>query len=329
VFVEHQEQQKRKINELKSRARTEWVAVLATSIISVLLIGCTSVTACHSPVISALTAESEVVRPSQTCEITCVASDSDDDSLNYQWSANRGSISGEGPVVNWIAPEAVGTYTITVSVNDGNGSQTTRYLSIEVAQNHPPTIESLDVEEADVIVSTNCHIECVASDQDGDELSYEWSANGGSISGEGSIVTWAAPEAVGTYTIMATVTDGQGAEDTASLDIDVLSVNNSPKIKDFLVTNEIDKPMEEGKVLKEHCYYIECIASDPDGDKLSYDWWVSDGKILEEERSRILWQAPNEGTKVTFEVTASDERGGKDDDDMVLKVVTTTCQLYS
>lgn len=309
--------------------RTEWIPVLAILIISVLLIGCSSVTTCHSPIISALTASSEVVLPSQTCEITCVALDPDGDSLNYQWAANRGSISGEGAVVTWTAPEAVGTYTITVSVNDGNGNQITRYLSIEVAANNPPTIESLDIEEAEVIVSASCHIKCAASDQDGDELSYEWSASGGSISGEGSLVTWTAPEAVGMYTITVTVTDGQGGEDTASLDIDVLAVNNPPKIERFLVTNKIGQPMEKGKVLKEHCYYIECIASDPDGDKLSYDWWVSDGKILEEKRSRIFWQAPNDNIRVTFKVTVSDERGGEDDDTMLLKVVTTTCQLYS
>jgi len=368
VFLNRQEHYRRKINEAKSHVRAEWIPVLAILITSVLLlVGCTSITTSHSPVISDFTAESEALLPFQTCEITCVASDLDGDSLSYEWAANRGSISGEGPVVSWTAPEADGTYTITVSVSDSNGGQDIDYLSIEVVPNSPPTVESLDIievvpnnpptiesldtEEAEVIVSASCNIECVASDQDGDELGYEWSASGGSISGEGSMVTWTAPEAAGTYTIMVMVTDDQGGEDTASLDIDVLAFNNPPKIKDkgFLVTNKIDEPMENGKVLKEHSYYIECIASDPDGDELSYDWWVSDGEILEEddaidllpdsmladyrpkirEGSVIFWRAPDYTTKVTFEVTVSDDRGGEDDHGMLLKVVLTACDLWS
>jgi len=345
------QQERRNGKEGKSmklnRGRTEWIPVLATLISGVLLlVGCTSATASQVPVINAVTAESDVLLASQTCEITCNASDLDGDSLTYQWSANRGSISGEGPVVTWTAPEAAGNYTITVSVSDGNGSQVTSYLSIQVTANNPPTIESLDIGEDEVTVSANCHIVCVAADRDGGVLSYDWSASGGSISGEDSLVSWTAPEAVGTYTITVTVTDGQGGEDTASLDIDVLAINNPPKIKDFLITDIATKACEKDEILRDHRYYIECIASDPDGHKLSYDWWVSEGSVSEgddaifpdtpsdyiskiEEGSMILWHAPNDDVKVIFEVTVRDERGGEDDYAMRLEVLLSRCDPYN
>ena len=309
------------------RVRTEWMPALATLIISVLLlVGCTSATASHSPVINSLTAESDVLLPSQTCEIACNASHLNGESLNYQWSANRGSISGEGPVVSWTAPDAAGTYTITVSVIDGSGGQSISYLSINVLPNNPPTIESLDIGEDEVTVSANCHLVCVAADRDGGVLIYEWSASGGNISGEDSVVTWTAPETVGTYTIMVTVSDGHGGEDAASLDIDVLAFNNPPEITGFLITNRSGQPVEEDGIRIDHHYYIECIASDPDGDKLSYDWWVSEGVVLEEEDSKIYWWAPDyRADKVVFEVTVRDERDGEADDAMFLNVYSSRC----
>ncbi|MBA7576423.1 hypothetical protein ES708_18264 [subsurface metagenome] len=53
---------------------------------------------------------------------------------------------------------------------------------------------------------------CEASDPDGDELTYTWSAERGNISGEGKEVDWVAPNEFGTFAITVTVTDGRGGE---------------------------------------------------------------------------------------------------------------------
>ena len=83
--------------------------------------------------------------------------------------------------------------------------------------NHPPIIGDLIVtpEESQFFKETNiilkgkgCDIECIASDPDNDKLSYEWSADGGSISGEGSVVTWTAPLQGGKVIVAVTVSDG-------------------------------------------------------------------------------------------------------------------------
>ncbi len=331
-----------------ARGRAEWIPTLVTLIISVLLlVGCTPAVASYSPVINSLTVESDVVSPSQTCEVACNASHLDGESLSYQWSANRGSISGEGPVVNWTAPDAAGNYTITVSVSNGKGGQSISYLSIKVVPNKPPTIESLNIKEAEVTVSEDCHVACVATDPDGDVLSYKWSASGGSIYGKGPAVNWTAPDTVGTCTITVTVTDGQGGEDTASLDVDVLAVNNPPKIKGFRITDIMGEPVGEKDIRIDKHYFIECIASDPDGDKLSYDWSVTGGTVLKEdavvklladsesmlsdympkiqEGVIIPWLAPDDKTEATFEVTVQDGRGGEDIGGMQRQVYLSKC----
>ncbi len=85
--------------------------------------------------------------------------------------------------------------------------------------NQPPVIDRLSSEYRQVKRSTATPVKCSASDPDGDVLNYVWSATGGTITGEGEMVSWEAPEKSGTYTIAVTVTDGRGGQATATIDI--------------------------------------------------------------------------------------------------------------
>jgi predicted secreted protein len=253
------------------------------------------------PAISSLTASEEQVSPSGSCQVECAASDPDGDELSYTWSASGGDISGESSTVTWTAPTAAGDYTIMVKVTDGKGGEATAELTIVVAVNHPPVIDSLTAEPQVVERTMTSTVECTASDPDGDELSYTWSASGGDISGEGSTVTWTAPETSGDYTIMVKVTDGKGGEATAELTI-VVTVNHPP-----VITSLTAEPQE---VLRSQTSTIECIAQDPDGDELSYTWLPSRGSISG-EGSTVTWTAPNAYDTYTITVTVTDGRGGE------------------
>jgi hypothetical protein len=88
--------------------------------------------------------------------------------------------------------------------------------------NQPPVIKSLTCQWRQVKTSMDVPIECTASDPEGDELSYSWSVDGGTITGEGAVAEWLTPEKkYGTYTITVTVSDANGGQDTASLEIKV------------------------------------------------------------------------------------------------------------
>lgn len=83
-----------------------------------------------SPVISAIVANPTTTSTGAVSAITCVASDSDGDTLTYTWSAVSGTISGASSQINWTAPNSTGTYTIDVTVLDGRGGSVSSSVNV-------------------------------------------------------------------------------------------------------------------------------------------------------------------------------------------------------
>jgi hypothetical protein len=172
----------------------------------------------QTPIIDSLTANEELVDPSGTTHLSVVARDLDRDELTYTWAASGGAISGEGSDVTWTAPNTPGAYTITVTVTDGKGGEAASevYVDVMSEKNNPPYIRNITYE-------TDCPkgfthdgetypFTCEAFDVDGDELTYTWEFEAGSVSGEGATVYWTAPDEWGDYTVSAYATDSKGAQ---------------------------------------------------------------------------------------------------------------------
>jgi hypothetical protein len=189
---------------------------------AVLLSGssCTTVVN-RRPTITTLEAETEWIAPLGNLQVTCTASDPDGDGLNYEWVTTEGDVSATGAVAVWTGPEEVGMYNITVVVDDGHGGTDTAFLGLIVSNGPPPIIRNLIItaQEPKYLKTTSngykvgktkeYRIECIASGING-ELIYEWSCTGGEISGGGSLITWAAPDASGYVTVTAKILDGVG-----------------------------------------------------------------------------------------------------------------------
>ncbi len=111
-----------------------WIrwTVLALVVVAMVTTGACGKAANEAPVITSLTANPVSVVPGETSNITCVASDPDDDTLTYSWTATGGTISGVGSTVTWIAPSVAGTFTISVTVDDGEGGTDTGTVSVPV-----------------------------------------------------------------------------------------------------------------------------------------------------------------------------------------------------
>lgn len=158
-------------------------------------------------------------------KVTCQATDPDNDTLSYVWSADAGTIKGEGQSITWTAPEAPGSYIVKVLVKDGKGGEATSSATVNIASkpNQPPLIVKLTSEKPRIRVWTTTTIQCVAEDPDGDTLTYGWTAPKGKIQGEGSTVGWTAPGDSGEYTVTITaiVEDVKGGKATKSIDIQV------------------------------------------------------------------------------------------------------------
>ncbi len=171
-----------------------------------------------------------------------------------------------------------------------------------VPANHPPVITNLKAEPEAASPSGVCQIECVASDEDDDELSYEWSASKGNINGDGATVTWIAPESEGIYNITVKVTDGNGGEVTDSITITV-RVNSPPAITSLMADADWVTPSSSCR--------IECNAEDPDGDELIYKW-SADGGDISGADSAVTWTAPDTVGPYNVSVAAIDGHGEED-----------------
>jgi hypothetical protein len=177
-----------------------------------------------------MVADADWTMPGCTIEVTCTASDPEDDELSYVWSADGGSISGTGKTVDWSAPEEVGIYNITVVVIDGHGMEATRRIPISAVTGTPPTIEELIVTANHKYLKENgtgydykvgekreYNIECEVSDTSVG-VSYNWSCQGGEISvisADGSTITWTAPDIRNDY-FAVTVIVSDVAENSVS-----------------------------------------------------------------------------------------------------------------
>jgi hypothetical protein len=300
-----------------------FLAITVAGVLVMLLLASSCTTSTNrQPIITNLEAEAEGVTPSHSLQVMCTASDPDGDQLGYVWSASAGQISGNGDTATWVAPPSEGSYSVAVTVTDRRGGEVTGHVTVAVSSNEPPTISSLIADADWTTPSGTIQVTCTASDPDGDELSYEWSASGGSITGTGATVNWIDPGEVGIYQVTVVVTDGHGEEDMGSIAL-MASNGPSPVIEDVIVTAKGHQYLKETttgyKVGKTKEFDIECIASNTSGE-LVYEWSCTGGEISG-EGSLITWTAPDTEGDVTVTVVVTDVADNTVSESIVLNVV--------
>jgi len=223
-----------KLNVLSNHNRARLVMLLATTAL-LLSSACTPPTPPpppppnQTPVIESITADKEIPTLTET-QVVCQADDPDGDTLTYQWSADGGTITGEGSTITWTAPGTSDNYTIKVTVSDGKGGTVAQEITIAAIEkpNHPPVVNGFTIDGAPPLKENTVRqwitktIHCNAEDPDGDTLSYLWRATGGKITGEGSTVGWTSPGVNGDYTVTVVVSDGRGGEAEGSITFKVL-----------------------------------------------------------------------------------------------------------
>jgi hypothetical protein len=176
--------------------------------------------------------------------------------------------------------------------------------------NHLPAITSLEAAPERVLPAGSCQIMCNATDRDGDELSYNWSAIGGEINGEGATVIWTAPNSVGFYDVTVNVTDGRGGEAMKKITIEVRT-NKPPEINSL--TADAVWTLRSGSL------NVTCDATDPDGDELSYEW-VTDGGNITGTGTEVVWTAPAEVGIYYVTVSVTDDHGSSATDSLSISV---------
>jgi len=177
-------------------------------------------------------------------------------------------------------------------------------------ENRPPRIVGLAVERDALPFSGVGLVECIAEDDDGDEIVYEWWASGGDIDGAGSVVSWRAPRSEGEYGVLVTVRDGRGGEAHEHVMITVKE-NFPPEV--VRLTSDCVWVPPSGRC------EIVCEAVEPDGEELAYEWSAECGDI-EGEGAGVIWTAPGRVGLFDVEVVVEDARGEYDARRLTLSV---------
>jgi hypothetical protein len=299
-------------------------AVIVVSVALFLALSCNS----QRPVITSLEADTGWIVPLGSLRVTCNASDPDGDELSYSWSASGGEINGEGAMATWTAPDSVGSYTVAVTVTDGHGADVTKQVIITVGANRAPYISNVVASADQTTPSCSLQVTCNATDPDGDQLSYEWSASSGSITGTNAVASWVAPEEIGMYDITVVVDDGRGGNVTRTIRLTV-ATGPPPVIEGLNVTAREPKYLKKTatgyKVGKTKQYDIECIASGTG--TLSYNWTCAGGEISG-GGCLVTWTAPDTEGDVTVVVKAFDDAGNWAERAIVFEVVPCSACLF-
>jgi len=98
---------------------------------------------------------------------------------------------------------------ILTSAGCGSSSQEAAPISAEArANNNVPVIDVVMPEWTAIERNGVGLVRCIAHDPDGDALTYSWETNRGSISGEGTEITFTAPGSYVDIVIDVSVSDG-------------------------------------------------------------------------------------------------------------------------
>jgi hypothetical protein len=187
------------------------------------------------------------------------------------------------------------------------------YRSSHYVTNHLPRIKSVAASHDTVILNNFAEFFCAAMDIDGDPLSFQWTSAHGTFFGDGSQVTWKAPDTTGLYSIICTVTDSKNAIVTDTVNIlVVVGINHLPSINKIQVTPR--------KLNLNSSATVKCSATDIDGDTLNYSWSSNAGTIAGTGET-ISWKSPllTEGNYWLYCIV-NDGNGGMTKDSISVEV---------
>src|SRR5467141_991252 len=208
----------------------------------------------HPPVAACAVSPASVYAGSgDSVAVHVTASDPDNDPLTYKYTATGGAVEGTGPEARWNSSGVgVGSYTVTINVDDGKGGTASCAADIKVEEkpNHPPTA-TLSIERSPILPGERTGVTCNGSDRDNDPLTYSYTSTGGKIVGSGSNVQFDATGLPpGSYSVKCTVNDGRGGIADASGNVEVKEPPQIKQLEAKLALHSIYFPTAQPTVAK-------------------------------------------------------------------------------
>jgi hypothetical protein len=195
------------------------------------------------------------------------------------------TIATEGP--EWLAPNGdgwvnltveqsmVGDHLVTYTVRDREGSEASINVPWHLEDvNDWPTITTLVPATVSATEDQETVVLLEATDVDGDDLVWTDDTEVFDVGAtSGRIVFTPLQAHVGSHVVTVTVSDGRGGSATATFTLEVVNVNDPPRVDEVRVGGALYDPLGGDVVLTPgNGVTITVQASDEDGDELEYRW---------------------------------------------------------
>ncbi|MBZ4417458.1 right-handed parallel beta-helix repeat-containing protein [Myxococcus sp. RHSTA-1-4] len=246
-----------------------------------------------APFIDAVVASDAVARPGVELALRAVAHDPNPgEALTYAWRAPAGSFSDAtlaAPV--WTPPAERGAVTLTLQVTDARGAAATLDFTVPVGGesegqavfNRWPSLAELGARPApEVSVGSPVALQAVGVDDDGDALTYAWTAtcegdfDDASVA-QASFTPTALPEgACNNCRLSLLVSDGFGGQREGTVDLCVVR-----KLPPVIVSTSQSAPGARAAELVR----LTATAEDPQNEQLTFTWTANTGLLGAPERA--------------------------------------------
>ena len=284
-----------------------------------------------APCITSLIADRASVATGGTVSLLATAEDPDvGDVLSYAWTASAGSFASPGSLsTDWTAPAQTGPVTLTLTVTDSKGATATLSLTltvnagegsaaVNVALNSWPTVTRILAVPSAVAVGEPTQVTATASDNDGDLLTYAWTAGCAGTWEDAHLATARfTPSAqppgstCGNCPLTVTVADGRGGQTTGNFSI---CVGPKPTARFPPEITLAYQSAASAPARATVTFQVE--ARDPQGSALSFSWKANAGTLGTAQhaagRSEVSWTAPDctlSGTTPTLQATVTNALG--------------------
>ncbi|MBI4455393.1 MAG: PKD domain-containing protein [Acidobacteria bacterium] len=256
--------------------------------------------------------DSATIQQRGRATVKATANDPDDSELTIGWRTTGGRLVGTGESITFEAGDltetAPGRYTVTADASDGKTTATcSADITVEKLKIAPkvtcdPTAQTINMGET-------ANVRATASDEnpgDMERLTYAWEVDGQRVAETGNAFTFGTTgRTPGRHTVRVTVTDPDGLTASCESTVEVTAPppppNHPPTCDLTLARTEL----YVGASLR-----ATVRASDPDGDRLAYEWSL-DGRTLSDKTTAEIDidTAGLSGGSHSVTVKVSDDKG--------------------
>jgi N-acetylneuraminic acid mutarotase len=266
----------------------------------------------EAPLIDSVIASTTAVQTGASLSLTTTAHDPNPgDTLTYAWTATGGTFSTPTAAnTAWTAPATIGVQTLTLTVTDSQGAavsvsvainvysgDATGNAAINISFNLWPVVSRVSASLNRLDAGQSTAVSTIASDADGDALSYLWSAScpgtwtNGTSSAASFVPSLVPTTACNNCRLTVTVQDSRGGQTTGSINLCVTPSSTQRYPPFFTNYFQSASSVSAGQTVT-----FAVNALDPQSSSMEFAWSANTGSLSTAQNtastSRVVWTAP-------------------------------------